>query len=443
MSLLQDKWIPSYRGQEWLGGSLPERLEDWPSLSRGAAQSLGWTEATKDSVREYSAGKPWIFPDTAHHFLCDIHADTDAFFLSLVAAGTVERTGPNDADFRLTAAGKQATLVLGGDCLDKGPNNLRLLKAIRQVRDAGANLKLLAGNHDVRAFVGFSYAGQKDPRVAHLFIRMGKKSIPLFKEIRDTYLAGDLGSLPSDDEVRARLFPGEDWFEKFPEAVRGILAPARIRKELRRIREKIEEFQVCAREQDLSLGVISRAMDKARQLFMDPQGEFHWFFRDMELAYRAGSFLFVHAGVDDTVAELLAEGGVPLINRHFENLKRNDLFTLYHGPVGNVFRTKYREGDFPLSRWGVRALHRSGIYAIIHGHRNVLKGQRVVFRQGMLNFECDSSVDSGTRKLEGLEGPGGAATILSPDGRVVGISTDWPTVKAFQGSELFGTMAVV
>jgi hypothetical protein len=54
-----------------------------------------------------------------------------------------------------------------------------------------------------------------------------------------------------------------------------------------------------------------------------------------------------------------------------------------------------------------------------------------MMRGGMLNFECDSSVDANTRRLERLAGPGGAATLVRPDCRVLGISTDYPRVKVF------------
>ncbi|MFT7090377.1 MAG: hypothetical protein ACJAYW_000337, partial [Candidatus Azotimanducaceae bacterium] len=80
---------------------------------------------------------------------------------------------------------------------------------------------------------------------------------------------------------------------------------------------------------------------------------------------------------------------------------------------------------------GVANLHRAGIYAIVHGHRNILQGQRLVIREGMLNFECDASVDANTRQVEGLCGPGAATVVFTSDGKVRGISTDYPYIKIF------------
>jgi hypothetical protein len=153
--------------------------------------------------------------------------------------------------------------------------------------------------------------------------------------------------------------------------------------------------------------------------------------------------LFVHAGVDDTVAEMIREEGVEGVNARFERAMEDDLFGLYNGPLGNCFRTKYREIDFPLTDRGVESCHRSGLYAIAHGHQAQRRGQRVVLRSGLLNFECDSSLDRNTRALLGLPNEGGAVTIFRADGTVEGISTDRPFVRVFDPAELFAAVTVL
>jgi hypothetical protein len=76
------------------------------------------------------------------------------------------------------------------------------------------------------------------------------------------------------------------------------------------------------------------------------------------------------------------------------------------------------------------------VYAIVHGHKNILRGQRLVLRKGVLNFECDASIDENTRVLEGLSGPGAAVTVFRPDARILAVSTDYPFVKVFDPAEL-------
>src|SRR6185436_7664324 len=165
--------------------------------------------------------------------------------------------------------------------------------------------------------------------------------------------------------------------------------------------------------------------------------EFAWYFQRMTLARQEGSFLFVHAGVDDTVARVLCRHGAPGLNAWYHRLFGADLFELYHGALGNAFRTKYRDIDYPLTEHGVSQLHGAGIYAIVHGHRNILHGQRLTLRQGVLNFECDASVDRNTRTLEGLAGPGGAVVVFLPSGRIRAISTDYPFIKDFDPARVF------
>jgi len=439
--------LPSYHGLEHVGGKLPTESEAWPKFSRRSTADAAGDDydIAREELYAYTAHKPWVWPHQTIYFFCDVHADTDAFFTSLVASGGVVKTGPGDDDFELTKAGRKSAFVIGGDCFDKGPENLRLLRAIGKLIDHDAQVEILAGNHDVRALVGFYYLGRREPRLAHLFVRMGKKSVPLFKEVYESYIRGtaDDGKFLSDDEVRRRYFPQPSWYEEFPRAVEGFVLPAKIDKEVARIREKVVELQENCRAEGMTLGQVLAAAEKCRELFLVRGGEFSWFFDRMKLARRAGSFLFMHAGIDDSMAELLGAEGVDGLNRRFRAMVKDGLFELYNGPVGNTFRTKYRPSDLPLTKGGVAAVQRAGVYAIVHGHQSITRGQRMVMRNGLLNFECDSSVDRNTRKIVGLEGAGGAVTIFRPDGAILGVSTDYPYVKAFDANAAIDVTTIV
>jgi hypothetical protein len=421
--------------------ALPTTFQQWPlpSFVLRIGRGLDPEEASLEQVRRYAGDKAWVWPARLILFFCDIHADTDAFLLSLVASGGVERTGSGDRDYQLTASGKRACFIIGGDCFDKGPENLRLLRCLKHLIDLGADVTILAGNHDLRTYLGLAYAGRRETKLQHLFVRMGKKTMPLFLEVRDAARqAGETdGELLADDEVKRRLFPSEDWYEAFEVAARGSIPPKKLEKEVRRIREKSDELSGTCQKLGLELGEVYAALQRARQMFIDPDGEFAWYFQRMTLARQEGSFLFVHAGVDDTVAAVLRREGVPGLNAWYRNLFEDDLFELYHGAIGNAFRTKYRDIDYPLTPKGVSDLHAAGIYAIVHGHRNILHGQRVTLRQGVLNFECDASVDRNTRILEGLAGPGGAVVVFQPSGRIQAISTDHPFIKDFDPARAF------
>jgi hypothetical protein len=400
---------------------------------------LDLEEASLEDVRRYAADKAWLWPSRLLLFFCDIHADTDAFLLSLTASGGVERTGPGDRDYRLTARGRIATFIIGGDCFDKGPNNLRLLGCLQHLLDLGADVCVLAGNHDLRTYLGLYYAGRRETKLQHLFVRMGKKTMPLFREIWDAARRDGTadGRLLDDAEVKRRLFPSESWYNDFRTEAAALIPPKKLLKEIQRIREKTLELETTCKNLGMTLGEVYAALERARHMFLSADGEFSWYFERMNLARQEGSFLFVHAGVDDAVARVLKNGGVDALNAWYKRLIDADMFELYHGPLGNAFRTKYRDIDFPLTPQGVSDLHGAGIYAIVHGHRNILQGQRMTLRQGVLNFECDASVDCNTRRLEGLEGPGGASVVFEPGGRIRAISTDYPFIKDFDPSRVF------
>jgi hypothetical protein len=414
--------------------ALPTEFEPWPRKHNFfIGPDNDQDDISQAEVRHYTANKMWTWAGRTVYFFCDIHADADAFFLSLEACGSIVRTGAADDQFELSEAGRSARFIIGGDCFDKGPHNLRLLEAIHQLYIKGADIELLAGNHDIRTYLGIYYAESKEPLLDHLFVRMGKKTVPLLKEIYDIYIRGnhDQQLLLEDPSIKSLLYPSESWYEEFPKAAKKWVPEIKLQKELRRIREKSTEFEERVEGFGMDLMSVYAAVKKFRELFFEPDGRYHWFFDKMKLAHREGSYLFVHAGLDDVVANTLYEHGVDHLNQEFSDLIHSDPFEVYHGVLGNVFRTKYREFDYDFTSEGMDKLHRAGIYAIVHGHRNILQGQRLVIREGMLNFECDASVDCNTRDVENLYGPGAGVVIFDPRGFVQGVSTDYPYIKSF------------
>jgi len=435
------KYIPRYRGKSWIEASLPEQGQVWMlgkqhSVKKDAYHSAAYAQEMRKAIGE----EPWKWPKRTLYFISDMHADADAFSASLVASGGVAKTGPRDKDFKLTREGRKARFLLGGDCFDKGPGTLRLLDVIRLLIDRGGDVQLLAGNHDIRMLLGIRAAGMEpDPRTDHFFIRLGPKMVPFLSEIRDRYLQGKhaLRGVPDTRECRRRLYPPKSWFKEFPQLAVWAMPDSTIERELSNLRKKIKLFEAGCEQAGLSLRMVYAAARKWQELFLNPKGEYAWFYKRMKLGYREGSFVFVHAGIDDRMAKLIADKGMKHINRKFRKQMYSDPFDFYYGPMANIIRTKYRPIDRPLTRNGVKLLRKkSAVHAIVHGHRNLLHGQRVMLRKGIVNFECDTTLDRNTRKKEGLEGPGAAVTIFRPEGLVMGISTDYPCIKVFEPASI-------
>jgi hypothetical protein len=417
-------WTPS----QTPSSALPKRP--------GLASDEPYDSAHED-IAKYMRGKAWVWPRQDIFFYTDIHADVLAMRRSLHASGAVELDGPGDLDFKLTPRGRRGRFIFGGDTFDKGPSNLRLLRALARLVELGANVEFLCGNHDLRTYLGLYYFGAKEVPLAHLFVRMGPKCIPLFREVWDDYLdAGVLADVPSESAIRALIFPEPQWWQSFPLYARRRLSVAAIEKEVERIRYKVSKIEARALEMGMSLGMLYAAVRKARELFVDFGGAFAWYFERLKLVTRAGSLLFVHAGVCDESAKILCRIGTQGINTAFFHELKSDPFGLYNGILGNMIRTKYRATDRPFGESGAAALHRAGIYAIVHGHRNVTGGHRTILRNNVLNYECDASVDRNTRLLEGLDPRGGAAMIFRNDGIALGISTDHPAIKVHDFTNL-------
>ena len=429
--------IPGYKGQEWLQARLPVCPQNWVE---GKGKSLRQRNSShKDTCRRLAGmigNNDWHWPRKPVYFITDVHADADAFVASLVASGCVRKTGAADNEFRLRKAARLGRFVIGGDCFDKGPDNLRLLRMLKRLKKRGADMRLLAGNHDVRVMLGMRSVGRfRDRDNEHFFVRMGPKAIPLITEITQQYVGrAFLKQMPSNKKCRRLLYPSGQWFEQFPTYAHGVLSKCAIERELVKISKKIEQLEHRCEVSGLSMKQVYAAALKWQELFLKPGGEFYWFYDGVRLFHRQGSFLFTHAGIDDQVSGLIKLKGVKHVNKRFRKQLNGNELSFYYGPIANVIRTKYRAGDYHLTQKGARLAHDSGVHVIIHGHRNVYNGQRISLRKNMINFECDTTMDSGSRSREGLKGAGAGVTIVHPEKVILGISSDHDYIKVFDSS---------
>ena len=216
------------------------------------------------------------------------------------------------------------------------------------------------------------------------------------------------------------------------------MPPAALDKEVRSISKKSESFEQACLEAGLGLREVFATAQHCLKLFLEPGGEYAWFFQRLRVAYSAGSFLFVHAGIDDALARRLDKQGVKRINRNAQKAMRRDPFGFYFGPRANAMRTKYRETNFPLTKTGVEQFHRAGFHAVVHGHRNTHTGQRLMLRHGVLHIECDTTMNCNSRSVQGLPGAGFGVTIIDPAVTITGLSSDHPRAKIFQPDNYLG-----
>jgi hypothetical protein len=431
----KNRLLPRYRGEQWTGTSLPTESQHWHTGKHRSIKKDSYHGAAyQKELAGIIGNEPWKWPKRHLYFISDIHGDADAFIASLVASGGVKKTGPRDKDLKLTSEGRKGRFLIGGDCFDKGPSTLRLLRIIKILIDSSADVIILAGNHDVRMLLGIrSINLEADPRTDHFFIRMGRKMVPLLKEISNQYLQDKnaLKGLPNSRECRRLLYPPKRWFQDFPKQAVWKMPEPTINKEVKNLQQKIQQFDEDSQKAGLSIRMVYAAAMKWQELFLNPKGEFAWFYKHMNLCYRNGSFLFLHAGIDDRIASILSDRSWKYLNRKFRKLMFDDPFDFYYGPFANIIRTKYRNVDMPLTRHGVKKVRKKGIHVLVHGHRNLHHGQRLMMRKGLLNVECDTTLDRNSREKEGLKGPGAAVTIIHPQGRIIGISTDHPYIKVF------------
>ncbi|MCW8931715.1 MAG: metallophosphoesterase [Gammaproteobacteria bacterium] len=419
--------------------SVSTSIVDWSIYDSSTKLIIKPTEL-KNIIQETTRFKAWQWPAKKLFFISDIHADANALISSLILSGTIKKTGIRAEDFILTKKNKKSRIIIGGDCLDKGPSNLYLLRTLKKLFDLKKNTILLAGNHDIRLYMGLKSLCQTDPvDSSHFFIRMGKKGLPLLKEVYNEYLNNNQvkDNLLTLDFCRQALFPPEEWQEHFIENNKERMSLDAIELELSKVNKKLKSFESDCLDHGLNLIMVYQAAQKCKALFLDPKGEFYWFFNKMKLIHREKSFLFTHAGLDNKITKKIKKSGIKKINQKYKSMLDENLCQFYYGSMANLLRTKYRKTDPVFDEKGVKRLHRLGIHAVVHGHVSQSKGQKINLRSGMLHIECDVTLDRNSREKAGLPEFGAGVTSISSKGKIKGISNDFPQIKLFQPESHF------
>lgn len=390
-----------------------------------------------DNSQNWSTDLP-LRVDKEVYFFCDLHADAQAFLRSLKLSGLITAQS-SETELTLTRKANSAQVVIGGDCFDKGPSNLELFRLLAKLRQTGIDLVLLAGNHDIRVLAGLiALDHKKDIRQAHFVVRMGRKTVAFFKEVFDDYQLANEPPVLTNAEAIDALSPSCEWYQEFSDYAQIVLSNKQLKRELKQIRKKqIDLFDACL-DAGLEPKQLHQAIKFAQTLFIEPAGEFSWFFEEMKLLHRSGNYLFCHAGLDDSIAEQLVrhEDAELKLNRRFESALRNGkIFQIYYSALGNVVRTKYRDKDFIFTHKGAAHLKQLGIHAIVNGHRSHLDGQKLFLREGILNFECDTELNLNCRQKHGLNSCGESVTIFGQNGVVNALCSDLPQPKQFRSTQ--------
>jgi calcineurin-like phosphoesterase family protein len=330
----------------------------------------------------------WVWPQESLTVIGDLHADVSVLERSLALSPEPD-----------------ARVILLGDLLDKGPSNLALLDAVRALMNQRPTV-LLAGNHDLRFLIALEQLdAPRDSAAAHFPTRLGLKGLALAKEI---HAAAD-SPTPSESEARARarLEPGPGWDAAFDEV--SWANPAERARERERLGRKRDQLG-AALGNEFGWRHLAQALEIGRDWFLGPGGRYAWLGAEARICWRAGSFLFVHGGLDGLGSQrlpaLLATRG-----QDVERLRREAPLELYFGPIGRALRTKYRDFEPALGDEGRAALAAAGIQLLVTGHRPDPEAPHFVTRQGVLHLETHAGpgLPCALRVL-----PGGRLESLAP-----------------------------
>ncbi len=417
----------------WQKARTPVGQEHWLANPQASITPRTAPDKLDQHLKALARLDRWRWPDTPLYFLTDPHADSRALIESLALAGLLVQTGPRTRDFEVTAQSQGARVLIGGDCLGKGPNNLKLLATLTALRREGLHIELLAGNHDLRLPLALHcLEGGAEALDEYFFVRMDNKTLPLLAEIWHRRLAhrdNPLAQVPDKKTCRHLLFPRADWPARFTLAARE-LAPRRIvEHEILQTLQKQQQFKKHYKNMGMNIRQLYAAAVETRALFMQPDGEYSWFLSSLKLLQREGSFLFVHAGVSDSLVASLAGHTADDLNAQFQRTLSTHPGEAFLGALGNAVRTRYRRYDRKFRTQGAANAADIGICAVVHGHRSQREGQRIGLQSGLLHLAADVTLDRHTRRARKLRGRGAGIVCISPSGCIEGMSGDYPRAK--------------
>ncbi len=418
---------------EWQKARAPHGTEHWLANPQASINPRTTPEQLDQHLTTLARDDRWRWPQHSLFFLTDPHADSRALIESLALAGLVEQTGQRASDFELTDKSKGAQVLIGGDCLGKGPSNLKLLDTLARLRKEGLSLEFLAGNHDLRLPLGL-HCLETEPAALdeYFFVRMDSKTLPLLAEIwhsRLAYRENPLAQVPDKKTCKHFLFPRPDWPARFSKAARE-LAPRRIvEHEILQTLQKQRQFKKHYKNMGMNIRQLYAAALEARALFMQPGGEYSWFLDSLKLLHREGSLLFVHAGVSDSLVASMHKHSVQDLNQRFKKTLLMRPGETFLGAFGNAVRTRYRRYDRKFSTQGCASANELGICAVVHGHRSHREGQRMGMQSGLLHLAADVTLDRHTRRARKLRGRGAGIVSIEPSGCIEGMSSDYPRTK--------------
>lgn len=214
------------------------------------------------------------------------------------------------------------------------------------------------------------------------FLDKGPSNLSLLREIDSFRKQNDVIFLAGNHDLRM-LMALQAWDCQNDEAYKQVFTEKRKRT---RITPFIDE---CG------------GADKAQRMFLHPDGEFYWFFENLNFVYVDTPFLFIHAGVSDQfVEEFVNRKGE--LNPLFQGAIKSPskINELYYGSLGAGFRTKYRKSDPILTTAAVKELNKFGIKYVIHGHDSQLNGHTIKNRRGLPHIVGDCTIDFNSRKKE-------------------------------------------
>ena len=352
------------------------------------ADFAGWDKSVAPAASEKKENIE--IPRQRFCTITDTHGNPKAFIHSLEEAGLARIN--DDLSFQLTKEGLKTPIIISGDSIDRGPQSLRVLDIMMHLKRQGAHINALAGDHEIMALLALDSVSMetKEPHFLKLLNKLTPQvspSSPTPIENLDKLLKEEARKKEHQDHQLALYDAGAflQWYVRGGHAL------------LEEIAHKYFGNRSNVKFNDI--------LKKANELF-GINGVYGNFLREMPLFGQIDDILLIHAGLDDTWAQILETKGIEGANDYYHDIMNNGNYDfLVNGPLAEAVWKRGHE----ISPYAAKVLKGLGISTIVRGHDRMRDGIQKHYAVNGINI-----INNDT----GILHTGKGGTIIHPDGSI-------------------------
>ena len=293
----------------------------------------------------------------------DLHGNFEAFIKTLIKANCI--TLNKNREINVTQLGKNSSIIITGDILDRGAKSIKILNFVDQLRKQGLKIDLIMGDHEGLAIQALSAPSirEKDQRFYDLI---------------------DLSFTMEDPEefIKAILQQGKEFQEQYILDALGFVSWF-----VRGGKETLSEISKSFPQNDNQLEFNDKSLLETSQILFfgknivgkngqvkHIKGRYEDVIKSFKPFTIEKNTLFIHGGLDDFWCEVINKVGLEGANEFLQQMiEEGALNEILNDPRVNAPFWQ-RRNEIVITNDIKETLLKNKIYAIVRGHDRIQSG---------------------------------------------------------------------